>query len=34
MKHWFMEPDRPEFDETAAELVYSRTVEFLRANLT
>jgi carboxymethylenebutenolidase len=34
MKHWFMEPDRPEFDEKAAELVYSRTVEFLRKNLT
>jgi len=33
MKHWFMEPDRPEFDEAAAELAYSRTVEFLRANL-
>jgi carboxymethylenebutenolidase len=34
MKHWFTEPDRPEFDEEAAELVYSRTVEFLRQNLT
>ena len=33
-KHWFMEPDRPEFDEHAAELVYSRTVDFLRANLS
>jgi carboxymethylenebutenolidase len=33
-KHWFTEPDRPEFDEQAAELLYSRTVEFLRANLT
>jgi carboxymethylenebutenolidase len=32
--HWFMEPDRPEFDENAAELAYRRTVEFLRANLT
>lgn len=32
-EHWFMEPDRPEFDEKAAELVYGRTVEFLRANL-
>jgi len=32
-KHWFMEPDRPEFDEEAAGLAYSRTVEFLRANL-
>ena len=28
-----MEPDRPEFDEDAAELAYSRTVEFLRATL-
>jgi carboxymethylenebutenolidase len=33
MKHWFTEPDRPEYDEEAAELVYARTVEFLRANL-
>ena len=33
MKHWFTEPDRPEFDEQAAELVYARTVQFLRANL-
>jgi carboxymethylenebutenolidase len=32
-KHWFMEPDRPEFDPTAAELAYGRTAEFLRANL-
>src|SRR6185503_12969878 len=28
MKHWFTEPDRPEYDEDAAELVYSRTVAF------
>jgi carboxymethylenebutenolidase len=34
MKHWFMEPDRPEFDEEAAELVYTRTVQFLRDKLT
>jgi Dienelactone hydrolase and related enzymes len=33
MKHWFTEPDRPEFDQRAAELVYSRTVEFLHDNL-
>jgi len=32
-KHWFMEPDRPEFDSEATELAYGRTVEFLRANL-
>jgi carboxymethylenebutenolidase len=34
MNHWFTEPDRPEFDKEATELVYSRTVEFLRQNLT
>jgi carboxymethylenebutenolidase len=34
MKHWFMEPDRPEYNREAAELAYRRTVEFLRANLT
>lgn len=32
-RHWFMEPDRPEFDGEAAELAYARTIEFLRANL-
>jgi carboxymethylenebutenolidase len=34
MKHWFMESDRPEYNAQASELVYARTVEFLRANLT
>jgi carboxymethylenebutenolidase len=32
-KHWFAEPDRPEYVETATELAYSRTVEFLRSAL-
>ena len=32
-KHWFAEPDRPEFVEAASELAYSRTVEFLRSIL-
>ncbi|MGQ0849585.1 MAG: dienelactone hydrolase family protein [Actinomycetota bacterium] len=32
-KHWFMEPDRSEFDAAATELAYARTVEFLREQL-
>lgn len=32
-KHWFIEPDRPEFNADAAELAYSRTVAFLRQHL-
>ena len=32
-KHWFIEPDRPEFDLDATELAYARTVAFLREQL-
>ena len=32
-KHWFFEPDRPEYQAEAAELAYRRTVEFLRRHI-
>jgi carboxymethylenebutenolidase len=32
-KHWFAEPDRPEFVQAASELAYARTLEFLRSVL-
>jgi carboxymethylenebutenolidase len=32
-KHWFFEPDRPEYDPEATGLAYARTTEFLNASL-
>jgi carboxymethylenebutenolidase len=32
-RHWFVEPNRPEYDTAAAELVWERTLTFLNAQL-
>jgi carboxymethylenebutenolidase len=33
VSHWFMETDRPEYDQASAELAWTRTFEFLQKNL-
>lgn len=33
MKHWFVEPNRPEYNAEATELLWERTIAFFHANL-
>ncbi len=33
VSHWFMEDDRPEFDEAVAKIVWDRTIEFLNTSI-